>query len=743
MKYKILTSIIVFGYFLSSTAQEDNEIQGNVVLQNSRTKAGQLEFISNVAIYSEDGYFKPQLTDSRGYFRLICSDKSRGEKIELKIEKKGYVLINEDAVNSGSIVGRKKPLTIVLSKKEDLQSAYTKYYDFLQKYFVSINERNELSKLWQKKYDSLQSSFKDVESVYENRLEQLVGLNQDKDILIEKMAREFAYTNLDDLSESYRDIYSFIVAGEFDKALQEFSNIDFESRFSSAISGIARNKERIDSLDKNNLVLQKHVDEDVKELLRRSQLKLLNNDFNGSIDDLQMGLKWFPDNIEYLMELGHIYQILNDRSCLKYYKQAFKHTTDDFVLSSIYNNIGVFYKGLKNYPSATFNLLKAKEYRKKLYDKNYAKGNYVHTLNNLSNLYHHQGEFKISLGYSKEALKISKSLLAENDSVHTSTYLNVLVNYSLTLSDLGQIEKVKGIYMTIDSLIASKPTYLPSPEKAVFYNNYGRFCFTRLDDNVLANKLYRKGIVLIEEELPWIKDFYSAPLSNLDYSKHIPLILGILYRNYLKTIHNNRDLKNECFIRAQKIYALNMHGGLKMGVTSIGSFLGMQLEYALFFLETGEEEEMKEAQTVMQVAKTNINQVKGKNKEFVDWGDVYRKIGLYHLLLKERDSTMHYVNLDFEYYDNLFNKKPLVYAEDLLHAAINLANFYIIFGYFDEKLERTVLKRLRTARRRYIRTVQSNQYSKDLAKYSKSIIDEYKNGIEFGELKEIKLQVKF
>ena len=91
--------ILFISSFVLTQAQEDSSIFGYVILQNSKTYSGYTEFVSNVSISSNEGYFKSQLSDSNGYFEIIVADKSVGENIELNVQKEGYVIINKDVLN--------------------------------------------------------------------------------------------------------------------------------------------------------------------------------------------------------------------------------------------------------------------------------------------------------------------------------------------------------------------------------------------------------------------------------------------------------------------------------------------------------------------------------------------------------------------------------------------------------------------------------------------------------------------
>ncbi|HDZ04680.1 hypothetical protein LCGC14_0354260 [marine sediment metagenome] len=730
MRINFLLLIVFFNLIHVTNAQEDNKIFGYVVVQNSKTNTGNRQFLSNVSISSNKGFFKSQLTDVNGYFEIIISDKLKGENINLNIEKEGYELINEDLV-ANNYIGSRSALNVVMSRKDNLEKAYSLYYNFLSKHYVPIGFYDNITNSQAYKIDSLNQVLNEKSLEFERSISSINELSELKELTIQSLSRQLSLTNIDDLAESYRNVHLLITSGNSDKALNMLRHIEFKERLNKA-----------NALIKKGEFSKLKQKQDIEQLLIKARLEAINNNYKEAIKDLELGLSFDSENVDFLMELGYLNQILGNFKCLDFYSQAEAKTNDEFTKSSIYNNRAVYYKNILEYGAALNNYKLAEKIRKKLYKKNIARGNYAHTLNNIANLYFITGDTKKSFRFHKKALEISKVLFFENPKKNASTYFSGLINYASNLKQLGRLEDAKDLYDIIYQDIEIKFSELSSYEKAMFCLKYGLY-FKEVDDGSSASFFLRKGISLIEKELDGINEFYNIKESKLKYQNHIPVLLGHLYSNLASVLGlSEKVLKSESYNRAILIYGFNLMNKEGNPMRYLGSLVDVQISYGIFMVTTKEQENIEFAKKNIVSAKENIIQLTGKNKNYINWGDTYTKLSLYYVIEGSKDSLKHFSNLAYDYNLDEFNKKPKVNFYKLLQSTSNLANYYLIGDKDDDDLEKEILRKLRFARKKFKKYSKGTKLNFDMAGSINSLIELFKNGVEFGEPKNITIEFK-
>lgn len=726
IKYSLTVCFILIFHFIN--AQEDNSIYGTVVLQNSKTNTGNLEYVSNVSISSNDGYFKSQLTDSNGNFKIIVADRLIGEKIELYVEKEGYEVINKETLLN-LVVGTKYPIRIIVSNKDDLEDSYFRYYSFLKKYSISRNEHSRIVDYKSKIIDSLVDVLNVQSDDYRIKIS---DLNQSHDLTIQQLAKQFASVNIDDLTNTYRDLHYLIFLGKIDEALALLNDIQFEER-------LRKHKSFIDKGEVSRLERK----EDLQQLLIRARLKILVNDLVSGIKDLNLGLLYDENNVDFQLELALVYQLLNNPVCLKLYSDILKLTDDEFIRSCIYNNMGIFLLDSQEFAKANTKLLKAKKLRKRLYESNVARGNYIGTIHNLGNLYHATGDIKKSIKFFKIALDKAEDLYFENDSLYAEYYLGLLVDYSKVLEKEGDVKGANNFLETAFKMVDSAKSEISTRHKSLFYLNYGRFCHIQLEDSKRAFDFYNLGIKVIEKNLPEISEFYKSENLKIDYQYNIPVELAILYRNLTAVLKNDEEFKNESYVRSLKIYFGLINGLDKNGIIHLDQIVNIQIEYAMYQLLLKNEESKFFAHKVISSAKKNFGQLSDFDKDkYLDIGRIYSKLGLYYFLEESKDSSMYYAKKGFNHRFKEYKNKNKNSIKSLLHSVNELAINYLYYGKKDIEFENEILNKLKFVRRRIKRLSKLDGDGELLLNQTESFIAYFKKGVMFGEPNEMKILIK-
>lgn len=707
---------------ISGYAQNVNTIQGYVVLQNSITETGSIEYLSLVSIDVVDGHCKSQITDSNGYFQMICSGLKKNSNIELSIYKEGFEVINWEEVNSNSYLGNPKPIRIVLGNKKTIEGAYENYFKFLKEFFVS--KKNFTAYI--ESSTNIIESLKLKEVIQTDEIESLRTSIYNQNQKIEELARELARINLDDLDNEYRKIYRTIGEGDVEYALELLSQIDFEQRF--------------DSSDKAKIEIEKRTQNDLQALLQRARLKTLAYDYLGAIKDLELAHSKDSKNVEFLLELAYVQQLLNLNKSIYYYQEVLKHSSDSFNLSSAYNNLGVIYKNLKEFDKSEKYFDKALNLREALFKNGQVKGNYIHTLNSYTQLLVDSNNFKRAINLNNKALETSRILFL-HDSLFGKEYsVSLLINAGI-LRSMGLNQRAKEVYSKLDSLVNQNEfKNWDADFISGFYNQYGSFLQYVTEDKREAFENYKKGALKVEKELDYMEEFYE-----IDYTtgtEYIPFNLGLIYHNAAKLLPDkNVNAKEEFYQKALKIISANVSRIGAQGFVYIDKLIECKLDYA-FFYTTRKNYPMSEevALNNIESSKTEIKLLEEEIRKFGNLGLLYNKIAAYHLKKKEYDSTRTYLKLAFKYIRETQQEGDYSSVIKEVNIVQNMANLYRLENNRNRREEYKILKYLRKARRKLAFQLNDSSLSKRI-QYLDRLISLYKQGVEIEKINEVQIEI--
>src|SRR4051812_37178802 len=95
-----------------TNAQQDIQLPGVVVEQNSKIKTGAVIYLQGASINAPQS--TPQVSDANGKFTLIFGDMPAGNVARVNAVKDGYEVVNYKLIQASAITGRKSPLEIVM-----------------------------------------------------------------------------------------------------------------------------------------------------------------------------------------------------------------------------------------------------------------------------------------------------------------------------------------------------------------------------------------------------------------------------------------------------------------------------------------------------------------------------------------------------------------------------------------------------------------------------------------------------
>ncbi|QQS52686.1 MAG: tetratricopeptide repeat protein [Bacteroidota bacterium] len=186
---------------------------------------------------------------------------------------------------------------------------------------------------------------------------------------------------------------------------------------------------------------------------RKAVAQYYLGDFNSSMENYFLSLSIkdkIGDNESVIKEYNNIGLILNNLENYKIAAQYFelalnileKNKGDRFIKALALNNLGVSYRGLKQYDSAKVAYKKALEINTEIG----ALRSKAHNLNNLGNLYFLDKDYNSAIDYLSQALELNRSLYnnyeeAQNLCNLADVYL-ATNDYTKALSHLNDAEKI-------------------------------------------------------------------------------------------------------------------------------------------------------------------------------------------------------------------------------------------------------------------------------------------------------------
>jgi hypothetical protein len=279
LKYP-LSILLLVGCFLQLIAQsQDIPLHGSVVVQNSKTLTGKTEYLANVNVKS----FKatPKISDARGLFKLVFSSVNFGAKTEIRADKTGYVVINEEVLKEAVIIGRTDTLKIVMCDKAQFEDNKQRFYNIstdnlqreLSRRVTKLQRANAQDK--RRLIDSLQNEMNLKLASADEAIAQLNARSKALEEQLERITIEFATVNLDDASDAYRLAYTAFAKGEVNEALMILNAIDLKKKLAESVRQISRRDTLIKTMQRQNDTERIHITQYIQACLLAANSHIL------------------------------------------------------------------------------------------------------------------------------------------------------------------------------------------------------------------------------------------------------------------------------------------------------------------------------------------------------------------------------------------------------------------------------------------------------------------------------------
>ena len=169
------------------------------------------------------------VSDRNGRFRLDFRTLKPGDKIEVReIQKNGYVIFNQEALDEWRVAKGNEPFTIVLCKNNHFMDLKERYYAIASKSYAQrrvVEEKALADKMLNGELQRLQyeQQLRDLKNQYADQLENL-----------ETYIEHFARIDLSELDDHERKIIQRVQEGDIDGAIQAYDEMQIMQKMDLA-----------------------------------------------------------------------------------------------------------------------------------------------------------------------------------------------------------------------------------------------------------------------------------------------------------------------------------------------------------------------------------------------------------------------------------------------------------------------------------------------------------------------------
>ena len=405
-------------------AQQDVRLSGVIVLQNSGYEKGEVEYIAGVNIRSIKA--TPTVSDANGRFTLVFSDVYPGTRVMIDARDEAYDVVNIKELRNAAILGRTKPLKIIMCPKGKIHENRLSYYNIaedaiIENYKAKIAILEEESQEQKALLAEMTVEFKrEIRSISDAKAlldQQLTALT----LRAKEIADKFVRINLDDKSETYRSAFSAFKKGDIQGAISILDEIDLQERLATNARERAREQSVLDEMQRNALKELEKVQLNIQAYLLKEGASLqtspsetFNNfDFTQDSSFMYSLLTFITQIPEDDDKIKHELIALLEASIGAYTElvsiMSFQFEND---LALCYESVGKLYIQTNHYQEAIHSFDFALEIYLELIN-NYFPGNeYKATLsaNYLAQSYQLNNQKSLSLEYYEYALELSNKI---------------------------------------------------------------------------------------------------------------------------------------------------------------------------------------------------------------------------------------------------------------------------------------------------------------------------------------------
>ncbi len=233
-------------------------VQNGLVMEYNGTQ--KKTALANVSIAVRNA--QRTISDRHGRFRLDFRTLKPGDKIEVReIQKNGYVIFNQDALDEWRVAKGSEPFTIVLCKNNHFMELKERYYDIASKSYAqrrAVEEKALADKMINGELQRLQ---------YEQQLRELKNQYAEQLENLETYIEHFARIDLSALDAHEQKIIQRVQEGDIDGAIQAYDEMEImqkmdlanakSDRYSKLQRKAEAEKMRLYALAKNQMSLLK------------------------------------------------------------------------------------------------------------------------------------------------------------------------------------------------------------------------------------------------------------------------------------------------------------------------------------------------------------------------------------------------------------------------------------------------------------------------------------------------------
>lgn len=273
-------------------AQFDGTINGVITIQNSKTNSGSLEYVKNADVWADDA--NPVISDNLGNFTLDYDSKKQGDPTTIRIEKRGYEVVNINRLTTHIPSDPTELLPIYMCKEGKLAATILNFRG------IGVSQ---ITKSYEEKIIQLKKEKKAT-------AKELLKLENQKDVAIDQLkilVRKLAVINLDDEPEVYTKAYQLFEQNKVDEARKIIEEADLDSQ-------IQEYKESKELGEKMVAGATKALEGSAKTYVFDAQLALIRLDFKSAFESYNKAIRAtdttiLEHNLEYALLLNSQYRI--------------------------------------------------------------------------------------------------------------------------------------------------------------------------------------------------------------------------------------------------------------------------------------------------------------------------------------------------------------------------------------------------------------------------------------------------
>ncbi len=271
--FKIIT-LIGFLFFSFFAISQEYQFNGKVSIINSRVDNGPIKYVKDVKISNE--LSPTRITDYKGRFELNFMDVEPNSMVNLKVEKKGYEVVNKDDLNN-ILISNNPSIRIFLAEEGMLEKMEKRLFKFSLR---EIGKRKDsifhlLNLIAVSEDYILEELENNFGQKISDEMEAKLLLNQSiKDLEQElpELIHDLVVINLDFASDQYKKAFELFTQNQLEKALEALDEKELDTSFDNILTSIKQAKETPESYEKIISIRQVQIENVIESYELKSTL---------------------------------------------------------------------------------------------------------------------------------------------------------------------------------------------------------------------------------------------------------------------------------------------------------------------------------------------------------------------------------------------------------------------------------------------------------------------------------------